>query len=104
AVQTCALPISVFRVYADKDGTPAPYSKDNVPLTPKHFLPISIKGVQEGDFSMILGYPGRTNRWMPAAGIDQNVNYAYPAWVEASKVGKIGRASCREREEKYMSR
>src|SRR5690606_23092746 len=78
---------SVFRVYADKDGNPAPYSKDNVPLTPKHFLPISIKGVQEGDFSMILGYPGRTNRWMPAAGIDQNVNYAYPAWVEASKVG-----------------
>ncbi|MBD1433849.1 S46 family peptidase [Sphingobacterium sp. DN00404] len=78
---------SVFRVYADKDGNPAPYSKDNVPLTPKHFLPISIKGFQEGDFSMILGYPGRTNRWMPAAGIDQNVDYAYPAWVEASKVG-----------------
>ena len=78
---------SVFRVYADKEGNPAPYSADNVPLTPKHFLPISIKGFQEGDFSMILGYPGRTNRWMPAAGIDQNVHYAYPAWVEASKVG-----------------
>lgn len=78
---------SVFRVYADKDGNPAAYSEDNVPLTPKHFLPISIKGFQEGDFSMILGYPGRTNRWMPAAGIDQNVHYAYPAWVEASKVG-----------------
>ncbi|HLT88586.1 MAG TPA: S46 family peptidase [Sphingobacterium sp.] len=78
---------SVFRVYADKDGNPAEYSEDNVPLTPKHFLPISIKGFQEGDFSMILGYPGRTNRWMPAAGIDQNVHYAYPAWVEASKVG-----------------
>lgn len=78
---------SVFRVYADKEGNPAPYSEDNVPLVPKHFLPISIKGFQEGDFSMILGYPGRTNRWMPAAGIDQNVQYAYPAWVEASKVG-----------------
>jgi len=78
---------SVFRVYGDKDGNPAAYSEDNVPLTPKHFLPISIKGFQEGDFSMILGYPGRTNRWMPAAGIDQNVQYAYPAWVEASKVG-----------------
>src|SRR5690606_34612060 len=78
---------SVFRVYADKEGNPAPYSEDNVPLTPRHFLPISIKGFQEGDFSMILGYPGRTNRWMPAAGIDQNVQYAYPAWVEASKVG-----------------
>ncbi|NGM64753.1 S46 family peptidase [Sphingobacterium sp. SGR-19] len=78
---------SVFRVYADKDGHPADYSEDNVPLKPRHFLPISIKGFQEGDFSMILGYPGRTNRWMPAAGIDQNVEYAYPAWVEASKVG-----------------
>jgi len=78
---------SVFRVYADKDGNPASYSVDNVPLKPKYHLPISIKGFKEGDFSMILGYPGRTNRWMPAAGIDQNVHYAYPAWVEASKVG-----------------
>lgn len=78
---------SIFRVYGDKDGNPAAYAQDNVPLKPKHFLPVSLKGVQEGDFSMILGYPGRTNRWMPAAGIDQNVNYAYPAWVEASKVG-----------------
>jgi len=78
---------SVFRVYGDRDGNPAAYSRDNVPLRPKHFLPISIKGFREGDFSMILGYPGRTNRWMPAAGIDQNTHYAYPAWVEASKVG-----------------
>lgn len=78
---------SVFRVYGDKEGNPAAYAEDNVPLKPKHFLPISIKGFEEGDFSMILGYPGRTNRWMPSAGIDQNVHYAYPAWVEASKVG-----------------
>lgn len=78
---------SVFRVYADKNGRPAPYSKENVPLKPKYHLPISLKGIQEGDFSMILGYPGRTNRWMPAAGIDQNVFFAYPAWVEASKTG-----------------
>ena len=78
---------AIFRVYADKDGNPAPFAKENVPLVPKYHLPISLKGFKEGDFSMILGYPGRTNRWMPAAGIDQNVNYAYPAWVEASKVG-----------------
>ena len=78
---------SIFRVYADKDGNPASYSKENVPLKPKYHLPISLKGIKEGDFSMILGYPGRTNRWMPAGGIDQNVQYAYPAWVEASKVG-----------------
>ena len=76
---------SLFRVYADKDGNPAEYSEDNVPLKPKHHLTTSIKGFEENDFAMILGYPGRTNRWMPAGGIEQNVEYAYPAWVEASK-------------------
>ena len=81
---------SMFRVYADKDGYPAEYSKDNVPLTPKHYLPISLKGVQENDYAMILGYPGRTNRWMPAGGIEQNVKFAYPAWVEGSKTGMDG--------------
>ncbi|WP_035758946.1 S46 family peptidase [Flavobacterium tegetincola] len=78
---------SLFRVYADKDGNPAEYAADNVPLEPKHHLPVSLKGVQENDFAMILGYPGRTNRWMPAGGIDQNVKYAYPAWVEGAKTG-----------------
>ncbi|WP_276382106.1 S46 family peptidase [Flavobacterium sp. H4147] len=76
---------SMFRVYADKDGNPAAYSKDNVPLQPKHYLPVSLKGVKENDFAMILGYPGRTNRWMPAGGIEQNIKYAYPAWVEGAK-------------------
>ena len=78
---------SMFRVYADKDGNPAEYSKDNVPLQPKHYLPISLKGVQENDFAMILGYPGRTNRWMPAQGIEQNIKFAYPAWIEGAKMG-----------------
>ncbi|WP_338378131.1 S46 family peptidase [uncultured Flavobacterium sp.] len=76
---------SMFRVYADANGEPAEYSADNVPLKPKHYLPVNIGGVQENDFAMILGYPGRTNRWMPAGGIDQNVKFAYPAWVEGSK-------------------
>ncbi len=76
---------SLFRVYADKDGNPAEYSPDNVPLKPKYHLTTSLKGFEENDFAMILGYPGRTNRWMPAGGIEQNVEYAYPAWVEASK-------------------
>ncbi|WP_159800514.1 S46 family peptidase [Flavobacterium sp. MK4S-17] len=78
---------SMFRVYADKDGNPAEYSPENVPLKPKHYLPVSLNGVQENDFAMILGYPGRTNRWMPSGGIEQNVKYAYPAWVESSKLG-----------------
>ncbi len=76
---------SMFRVYADANGNPAEYSTSNVPLKPKHHLPVNIKGVKEGDFAMILGYPGRTNRWLPAGGIEQNVKFAYPAWVEASK-------------------
>jgi len=78
---------SMFRIYADKDGNPADYSEANVPLQPKHYLPVNIGGVKENDFAMILGYPGRTNRWMPAGGIEQNVKFAYPAWVEGSKVG-----------------
>lgn len=76
---------SLFRVYTDKKGNPAKYSEDNIPMHPKHHLPISLKGVKEGDYAMILGYPGRTNRWMPAGGIEQNVKFAYPAWVEGSK-------------------
>src|SRR5690606_1299200 len=78
---------ALFRVYADKDGNPAAYSTNNVPLKPKYHLPISLKGFRENDFAMILGYPGRTNRWMPSGGIEQNVNFSYPAWVEASKTG-----------------
>ena len=78
---------SMFRIYADKDGKPADYSIDNVPLQPKHHLPVNLGGVKENDFAMILGYPGRTNRWMPASGIAQNVKYAYPAWVEGAKTG-----------------
>ena len=78
---------SMFRVYGDANGNPAEYSENNVPIKPKHYLPVSLKGVQENDFAMILGYPGRTNRWMPAGGIEQNVKFAYPAWVESSKVG-----------------
>lgn len=78
---------SLFRVYADADGNPAPYSPDNVPLQPDYHLTVSLNGFDAGDFAMILGYPGRTNRWMPSGGINQNVHYAYPAWVEASKVG-----------------
>lgn len=76
---------SLFRVYADKDGKPAEYSPNNLPLQAKYHLPVNINGVKENDFAMILGYPGRTNRWMPAEGIEQNVKYAYPAWVEGSK-------------------
>jgi len=77
---------SLFRVYADENGNPADYSTNNMPLKAKYHLPVNINGVKENDFAMILGYPGRTNRWMPASGVEQNVKYAYPAWVESSKL------------------
>ena len=78
---------SMFRIYADANGNPVDYSPNNVPLKPKRHLKVNIGGVKENDFAMILGYPGRTNRWMPAAGIEQNVKFAYPAWVEGAKTG-----------------
>ena len=58
---------SMFRVYAGRDNEPASYSEDNVPLKPRQFLNISLKGVEEGDFAMIMGYPGRTQRYQTAA-------------------------------------
>ncbi|MFA6863692.1 MAG: S46 family peptidase [Dysgonamonadaceae bacterium] len=54
---------SLFRIYADKDGNPADYSKDNIPLKPKRWLKISTKGVEENDFAMLLGFPGTTNKF-----------------------------------------
>ncbi len=77
---------TVFRAYADANGNPAEYSETNVPLKPKHFLPVSLKGYKPGDFTMILGYPGRTNRYLTSYGIEQMVDKDYPAWVESSKV------------------
>ena len=76
---------SLFRVYTDKDGNAANYSAENIPMKAKKHLSVSLKGVQENDFAMILGYPGRTNRWVPSFWVDQHVKYAYPAWVEGSK-------------------
>lgn len=77
---------TVFRVYADANGNPAEYSETNQPLKPKHFLPVSLKGYKPGDFTMILGYPGTTNRYLTSYGIEQMVDKDYPAWVDASKV------------------
>ena len=64
---------SLFRIYADKDNNPAAYSKDNKPYTPVKSLKISLKGVQEGDFTFIMGYPGRTQRFQTAAQLQDMV-------------------------------
>ena len=68
---------AMFRIYADKDGQPAAYSPDNVPLHRSKYLPISLKGYDEGDFTMIMGFPGSTERYLTAAQVEyqmQNTN------------------------------
>ncbi len=73
---------SLFRIYAGKDNRPADYSVDNVPYTPKHYLPVSMDGVKEGDFTMVLGYPGRTTEYLPSVAVAQIVNDLDPAKIE----------------------
>lgn len=72
---------SIFRVYATKDGKPAAYSKDNVPLKPKWFLPVSLKGFNDGDYAMIYGYPGGTNRYETSYGIQLKNSIENPSLV-----------------------
>ena len=64
---------SVMRIYTAPDGNPAPYAKENIPLKPKHFLPVSIKGVQDGDFAMVMGFPGTTNRYITSYGLEETM-------------------------------
>jgi hypothetical protein len=61
---------SLFRIYADANNRPAKYSKTNKPYTPTHYLPVSLDGVEEGDFTMVFGFPGRTNEYLPAVAIE----------------------------------
>jgi hypothetical protein len=73
---------SMFRVYADADGNPSDISDSNVPLTPKHHLPVSLNGVEEGDFTMVFGFPGSTDRFLTSTGIEQAINLYNPTVVE----------------------
>jgi hypothetical protein len=72
---------SMFRIYADKNNLPAEYAESNVPLKPKHFLPISLDGVAEGDFTLVFGFPGRTNEYLPSYAIAQLADVLDPARV-----------------------
>ncbi|MGC9330685.1 MAG: S46 family peptidase [Bacteroidales bacterium] len=64
---------SIFRIYTAPDGTPASYNEENVPLKPKYHLPISINGIEEGDFSMVMGFPGGTDRYMTSYGLKETM-------------------------------
>lgn len=77
---------SIFRVYTAKDGKPAPYSADNVPLKPKWFLPVSLKGYNDGDYAMIYGYPGGTNRYETSYGIKLKNEINNPSLVNLRDV------------------
>ncbi|MBN2893264.1 MAG: S46 family peptidase [Bacteroidales bacterium] len=69
---------SMFRIYADKNNNPAEYSPENKPYKPKKFFPINIGGVQEGDFTMIFGYPGHTQEYIPSFTVDNIINLENP--------------------------
>jgi hypothetical protein len=73
---------ALFRIYADKNNKPADYSKDNVPYKPKHYLPISLSGIEEDDFTMVFGFPGRTTEYLPSFAVEQTINNLNPARIE----------------------
>lgn len=78
---------SVFRIYVAPDGKAADYSEDNIPYKPDYHFPISLKGVEEGDFTFVFGYPARTNEYLPAVAVNQEANVIYPVSVDLR--GKI---------------
>jgi len=73
---------SLFRIYANKNNKPAVYSSGNVPYKPGYFFPISIKGVMEGDFTMVFGYPGATSQYVSSYHIDMVKNYINPKMID----------------------
>lgn len=88
---------SMFRIYAGKDNKPATFSTENVPLKPRHSLPVSIKGVKEGDYAMVMGFPGRTNRYLTSYGVEQAISLEQPKIVDV-------RAKKLEIMKKYMDK
>ncbi len=73
---------SLFRVYADKENKPAAYSSDNIPYKPASYFPVSLRGVKEGDFAMVFGYPARTQEYAPSNHIRMLKDVIYPKQVE----------------------
>ena len=76
---------SLFRIYANKDNKPAKYSKENIPYTPKHYLPVSLDGISEDDFTLVFGFPGRTNEYLPAVAVAQITQKVNPSNIKIRK-------------------
>ena len=77
---------SLYRIYTDKDGKPAAYSKDNIPMKPKQYFPVSIKGVQENDFTLVFGYPGTTRQFLISDGVNAVANIQNPIAIQARTI------------------
>jgi len=73
---------SIFRIYAGRDNKPAPWSEENVPYMPAYHFPISVKGVSEGDFTMVFGYPGSTSEYVPSYHIEMVKNHINPRMID----------------------
>jgi len=78
---------SMFRIYANKDNKPADYSKDNVPYRPRKHLDISLNGVQKGDFTMIMGYPGTTEEYLPSYAVTLTTQVVNPIRIKVRTKG-----------------
>ncbi|OFX61678.1 MAG: peptidase S46 [Bacteroidetes bacterium GWA2_30_7] len=76
----------LFRIYADKDNKPAEYSKDNVPYKPKKYFPISIKGIQKDDFTMVFGFPGSTNEYLPSFAVNMILDSENPVGIKLREI------------------
>ena len=72
---------SIFRIYAGKDNKPAEYAPDNVPFKPRHHLPVSLDGVAEDDFTLVFGFPGSTDEYLTASGVDLRINKLNPVRI-----------------------
>jgi hypothetical protein len=77
--QTCDF--SIFRVYTGPDGKPADYSPDNIPLKSRYYLPVSLKGYEKGDFAMVLGFPGSTDRYMTSWEVEELIDVIHPNMI-----------------------
>ena len=77
---------SLFRIYAGKDNLPAEYSPDNVPYKPRKFLSISLEGVRDGDFTMVLGYPAHTDEYLTSQGLSLIADKSLPAKIEMRQI------------------
>jgi hypothetical protein len=99
---------ALLRIYMGEDGSPADYSVDNIPYKPKHHLPIQLGGVENEDFTMIMGYPGRTNRYLTSFGVKEALEITYPEIIDIRtkklEIMKSGMNSSKEVKLQYAAK